>query len=703
MRLPRLLIPGLLLLGLNALLLLDFAGAGLPARVPAPAPDLETTPRLVILGFDGVDHGVLERYLAAGELPALAALARDGTFIPLLSENPPESPVAWASLLTGVGPGGHGIFDFIRRGPEGEALNGMVDVRTPRVLGDRFIVRPPIVQSRLRAPTFLERVNAAGYPVTALRVPLAFPVRELPGAHLLSGLGTPDAAGTVGYSTLYSARLSFVPGRGTFGTGRRPLPGGPGQARYETTLGGPFDPSLGRAENGAKRQREIPLSFEVSAAAGELPGTCRITLQGTSHVVAAGERSPWFAVEFELGTLPAVTVRGRVRFEVRQVEPWLEVLADPVNLGPDAPFPLTTPESWLAELEGRYGILETVGWQEQTFALNDRAQDDRGFLRDVLEDMRRGRGLLAGELDRGDRLVMSVITGPDRAAHAFWRYVDDAHPLHGEIDESLGDPLLTVYREMDAIIGETQAALGPDDLLIVCSDHGFQTWRYEVHLNQWLVDEGYLVLNEDAGDKSLDHVFGGVTDPGIVDWSRTRAYAMGLGQIYLNRRGREHAGIVEPEQAEALMAEIERGLLALSNPLHRGAEVEGEVPVQPVHSVTRLAEAYAGPYAAEAADLQVGFARGHRVSWQTALLGGMRRMGDVVTENLVPWSGDHCSTDRSLVPGVLLSNRTLLGNAAAEFDVRDVAGCVHKWFGLGLEEIDGRPIPLAHPRLGDSP
>ena len=242
-----------------------------------------------------------------------------------------------------------------------------------------------------------------------------------------------------------------------------------------------------------------------------------------------------------------------------------------------------------------------------------------------------------------------------------------------------------------------RARLTPDDVLLVISDHGFQTWRYGVNLNQWLLDEGYLVLRGDAEAKTLDHVFTGMRSQDPVDWSKTRAYALGLGQIYLNRVGREAQGIVEDGEVDALVAEIQAGLLRLENPLL--ATPDDVVGRRAVASVTDLRTVYRGPFAHEAAELQVGFDRGYRVSWQTALLGGMRAGGSVFEVNRVPWSGDHCSTDRRLVPGILFVNRPV-GAAAVEapYEAVDIAATVLRHFGLSTEGLAGRPLPITPAR-----
>ena len=669
----------------NVLLYADVWRHALPPRAPAPAADAETHPRLVVLGVDGVDHGWLRRYLeddarrepAQRQLPNLAQVVERGSLHPLRSEIPPESPVAWASLMTGVNPAKHGITDFVRPGRDYRPLNGMVELRRMRLALGKIPVRPPIVRSRLAAPTFLERIHAAGYPVLGLRQPMLFPARPMPGARMLSGLGTPDIAGGAGFYAVWGSRVNFEEGPTIFGGVQIPLD--PKETtRFETYLPGPPDPSLPRAAGNA-------LARELLG--GRDPTRVAIHLAGRTEVVAVGERSPFMIVPFELSTFPKITVRGHVRFEVKKLDP-LVVLADPVNIyAPTSAFPLTAPASYATELFERYGPFETVGWSEQTFALNDDYQDDEGFLRDLEEDMDRGAGMLLGELDRGGRCVFQVFTATDRALHCFYRYYDQEHPAYvpGRV-EALGDPMLRLYARLDRIVGDVLGRLGPEDVLLICSDHGFQTWRWEVNVNAWLVENGYMTLRGDVREQNLTNFcHGGDLSADAIDWSRTKAYAMGLGQIYLNRKGREEQGIVDDAEADALAREIREKLLPLRNPFRPDE--------RPIKEIYLLHEVYDGPLRDAAAELQLGFDVGYRISWQTALLGGMGK--PVFEQNTYAWSGDHCSTDVSVVEGILLVNRKVPpAPEGRPYQVRDIAATACAFFGVDTSELEGAPIPL---------
>jgi predicted AlkP superfamily phosphohydrolase/phosphomutase len=198
-----------------------------------------------------------------------------------------------------------------------------------------------------------------------------------------------------------------------------------------------------------------------------------------------------------------------------------------------------------------------------------------------------------------------------------------------------------------------------------------------VNLNTWLVQEGFMVLKRPESDaKNLDDLFVAGTFWEHVDWTRTRAYAMGLGQIYFNLRGREGQGVVSPgSEAVALADSITGRLLALIDP------DTGETIVRGVY---KRDDIYRGEYLENASDLQVGFKDGYRVSWQTALGGAP---AGIIYPNMKKWSGDHGSFDFSDTAGTLICTRKL---PKSRYSIMDVAPSVLRHFGITPPaDVDG--------------
>jgi predicted AlkP superfamily phosphohydrolase/phosphomutase len=201
-----------------------------------------------------------------------------------------------------------------------------------------------------------------------------------------------------------------------------------------------------------------------------------------------------------------------------------------------------------------------------------------------------------------------------------------------------------------------------------------------VNLNTWHVQEGFMAIQGQApGEKTLQDLFGGGTFWENVDWSRTRAYAMGLGQIYLNLKGREGHGIVDQAQSQSVQDDLASRLLTMTDP-KTGARM--------VDAVYKRDEIYSGAFVGNASELQVGLAEGYRVSWQSTLGGSPPGL---VYPNMKKWSGDHGSYDYKTTPGTLISSRPI--SAGAVTQIIDIAPTVLKYFGVPVPgDIDGKPI-----------
>ncbi|MGQ0615327.1 MAG: alkaline phosphatase family protein [Planctomycetaceae bacterium] len=647
--------------------------------------------RVVVLGFDGVDPDILREHLAS--LPAVARLARNDSraaaesgYLSCRTTDPPESPVAWATFATGRNPGGHGIFDFVRRDPASETpyqpLNGMVD-RVPPLFGPLDLpLRPPTALNLLSGETFWERVAKGGYRVSVLRMPLTFPA-ELPrGGELLCGLGVPDLRGTNGSYTLFAAGINAWMGDTVFGG--RHIKLYPRKGEASALLEGPIDP---RPSARGKRL-EVPIAFRFENEAAV------VTLPGEPPLMLTRDRfSRWMRVHFTAG--PFVNLHGLVRFLLLRTGPEAAVYASPIQIAPHAPpIPISAPFDFARTLAQRLGPMKTAGWPEDTFAANDRVLGDVHVYRDIEDTYRSDERLLLDRLDHsGAALVSMVFTAQDRMSHLFFRWRDPRHPLYDEAARAafrgqtgVDDPILESYRWMDETLGAVLARLSPQDLLLVVSDHGFHSWRMGVNLNTWLAENGYLTPahpGQADASRTLAQFFRLTAETSHIDWSRTRAYALGLGQIYLNLEGREAGGIVEPAEARALVEEIAAKLRALRSP-------DGE-PV--MKRVILGGEIWRGERMGEAPELQCAFASGYRVSWQTALLGMPPK---VFEENDYPWSGDHCSNDAEETAGILLSNWAL--GPGASPGLEDIAPTVCALFGLPPPQgCDGRAFPLLPP------
>ncbi|HMD31073.1 MAG TPA: alkaline phosphatase family protein [Candidatus Acidoferrales bacterium] len=636
----------------------------LPACTRSPSLSAHS-PRVIVLGIDGMDPQLLERMIAAGSMPNFARLAAlNGGVRRLATSIPPQSPVAWSNLITGLNPGGHGIFDFIHRDPATMELY----LSTSRVEPPAHALRLgqwilPLSHGRTvllrQGKAFWEYLDAAGVPTVVYRIPSNFPPVPTRG-RTLSGMGTPDVLGTYGTFAFYTDDAFAASGSVN---GGRVYPVKVENGIVNTAVFGPYN-----TFRKGDPESSLPLRVAIDAQAA----AADFQLAGREFVLRQGEWSPWIEVRFDL--LPHLaSVKGICRFFLKQVSPTFQLYVTPVNMDPGDPaLPISTPDNFSRELWEELGFFYTQGIAEDTKALSGGYLDDAEYLaqaRSVLDEQLRA---FHEELARyRSGLFFFYFSSLDLNSHMFWRAMDPDSPSYtAEVAEKFGDAVPALYRQMDAVLGEALEKAGEDATVLVVSDHGFAPYHRSFNLNAWLHEHGYLALAPGLAT-------GGNSFQG-VDWAHTRAYGLGLNGLYLNLRGREAHGIVEAgSAADALRHQLARELLDVGDP------VSGDPAITRADLAT---EAYSGPYINGAPDLLIGYNRGYRAGWGT-VLGAVP--GVVFEDNLDPWSGDHCMDYRQ-VPGVLLSNRTILSDAAA---LTDVAPTLLALYGIARPaEMKGKPV-----------
>jgi predicted AlkP superfamily phosphohydrolase/phosphomutase len=557
-----------------------------------------------------------------GDLPFLSRLAQDGGYSSVKTTYPALTPAAWSTFATGTNPGGHGIFEFVHRDP----AKYLPQLAMNRYEQKNAFLPPKAVNLRRGTPVW-EVLSDAGVKSTIVRCPCTYPPDNTYG-RMLAGVGVPDLRGGLGTSTFYSQAESLEEQESenvvTVSVDRNNT--------VSTHLIGPRNPRTGEDVT-----CDIKLSLDPSARKLVVHSDGQPRALG----VREGQWSDWLKVKFKMGLLQSI--RGMVRFFLVRQEPILELYASPINFDPESPlFPISSPPEYAAELAAKLGTFYTVGMAEDHSGLNNGRIDNSAYLQQCEMVLREREQMMLYELDRlDDGLFFCLFDTPDRLAHMFWRFDDiEAQPEGGDHDAAW-HAIEQHYRACDAIVGKALEHVDDQSLMIVLSDHGMNSFRRGVNLNTWLYENDLLALKEGVtpGDLAGDFLRG-------VDWSRTRAYALGLGGIYLNLKDREGQGVVTLEEAESLKEGIARELTGLVDPKHGSSAVRGVVTREQV---------YHGPYAAEAPDLLVNFAPGYRVSWGTPL-GGVPE--GLFEDNLKKWTGDH-AIDPVLVPGVLFMNRPI--------------------------------------------
>ena len=676
-------------------------GALACGRSDGGKPSRRAKQRVLVMGFDGMDPTLARKWMDEGKLPNLRRLAESGTFTTLRTTQPSESPTAWSSFATGVNPGKHNIYDFLVRDFDTYMPDfAMVKSQPPRFLWGLVPTRPPKVTSTRGGTSFWVHAGNDGVPTVVLTVPVTFPPEPVHHGELLAGLPTPDVRATLGTFFYWATDLSsFEEGNTEFGGFLKRLLFDGGVA--QTILRGPENPVLRQEEADLRaKQKQGPLSDEENARLGELaagkdinlPMTVRwtegsgradIEIQGQKLSLKAGEWSDWVPLEFKVNFL--VSVHGMTQLHVVQADRELQLYASPVNFDPRRrhAVALSQPAGFAARLAGQVGVYRTLGWAESADKpLNESRLDEADFLYDCDRAFADREKLILKSLERDDwDLFVAAIETTDRVSHMMWRLVDPRHPMYdAELAAKHGDAIEKVYRRADDLVGRMLAKAPAGTVFMVMSDHGFHSFRRSVNLNTWLTQNGYMVFEgQQGGEKGLADLFGRGKFWEGVDWTRTRAYAVGLGQIYFNLRGRESRGIVSTgAEYAALQDEIAGKLVQLADP------DTGE-PV--MRAVYRRDEVYKGEYLQNAPDLQPGFNDGYRVGWQDTL-GGISRA--VVENNNRKWSGDHCATAAEISGGVLFVNRRI---GSAEPNIVDLSPTVLKLLDVPLPaDLDGKPL-----------
>jgi predicted AlkP superfamily phosphohydrolase/phosphomutase len=422
--------------------------------------------RLLVLGLDGATFDILLPLAEKGELPAIKKLMEEGTRGRLRTVIPPGTGPAWSSIVTGLDPSNHGIFDIIVRAPHSynlAFLNG----------------------ASLRAPAVWDIVGRQGGRVIVLNVPMTYPPREVNGV-MVTGLLTP----------------------------------------------------------------------------------------------LAGKR-------------------------------------------------YTYPEDLAAEIESAAPSYRIVPGQVYS---SGRAGDFLGELRETLEAKRRVLSLLLGREDW--KFAMQVFSETDFLQHALWHVMDETHPRHDAGEAArFGAQVMDIYRRLDSIVGEALDGLGENDSVMLVSDHGAGPLYEFMHANNYLIREGAMRVRPGLASQLKFGLFkAGLTPMNVyrfvsrmrlgrvkmglrwtsggydllrrfffsfsdIDWKRTKAYALSggvYGGLFLNLKGREPRGSVEPADYERTRDELAGLLLGLKHPGTGDALIS---------KVIKREEIYAGRYLSEAPDL----------------------------------------------------------------------------------------------------
>ena len=587
--------------------------------------------KLLVVAFDGLDPVLVRRFAARGLMPNTKKLMEMGSLRNLATSNPPQSPVAWSGFITGEGPDVHGIFDFVHRNPDNlQPYLSTSRVNPPEKTLDLGNLRLPLagggVELLRKGEPFWRNLLQKGIPVTMVKLPVDFPAPQDRNGRFLSGMGTPDIRGSQGSFTFYTDDPRSL-SDDTSGGVVIPVRDN-GDSCYRCRIAGPGNSLV---------EGEPVMETTAEVWADRLAGAVRIDVQGNSFIIGEKQWSPW--VRFSFPALAGIsTVHAIGRFYLKELSPRLRLYLSPLNIDPENPaLPISGPSWYARSIAEAVGPYYTQGFPEDTKALSRGVFNDDDFHSQAQMVFDERLRMFTHALNQWkDGLLFFYFSSTDLNQHMFYRTIDPESPLHSSTPPRFRTIMAELYNKADRAVGQAMELLDRNTELIVLSDHGFAPFNRGFGLNSWLAAEGYShISNPEHRNRDMF---------ACLDWSRTSAYGLGLNSLYVNQAGREPNGTVAPDDREALLQRLAEDLERVIDPFN------GRRPIERAYIVSRMFPGRELP--PWAPDIIVGYSRGYRCSWETAL-GAFPE--EVITDNTDPWSGDHCVAP-ILCPGSLISS-----------------------------------------------
>ena len=444
--------------------------------------------QLVIVGLDGMEPTLVEKFMAEGNLPNLSRLKKEGTYAHLKTTTPAISPVAWSSFMTGSHPCKHNIFDFLSRNtknylPElSSAWIGNPKKFLP--LGKYKIpLSKPIIKGMRKSIPFWKFLGDAGIFSTIIRIPVTFPPEKFKG-HLISGMCAPDLKGSQGTFTFYTSEKEKT----KIDEGGVIIPLTISDNKIETYIPGPENSLL-------KKEEELKLPLKITLDSTNK--TANLNISGKKFTLKEKTLSDWVKITFRPGL--GIKVRAICRFFISEISPNFMMYISPLNIDPEKPaLPISHPFIYSVYIAKLLGSYTTLGEADDTWALNEGILDEDTFIKLAYDNHKESEDMLFNAIDKTKKGVVACwFQVTDSMQHMFFRYLDKKHPAlkFGQNIKS-AKTIEELYLNMDKLVGKVRDKLSKNSCLVIMSDHGFKQFRRGVNLNSWFYCNGYLNLKD---------------------------------------------------------------------------------------------------------------------------------------------------------------------------------------------------------------
>ena len=519
----------------------------------------------------------------------------------------------------------------------------------------------PWVENNRRGPVFWAEAGAR--PATVIRMPVTFPPEAFPDGRMLSGLGVPDISGRIGRPAYFTSDPFFMPREGNDFSVEI--------VRLESNVGRQKVRVLGPPGRAFGREGTIDASLTLSVP--DARDRIVVEAEGARAELSVGQWSDWIPLVFRVN--PLVAIRGYARMRLTSVQPEIGLYLSPIQFDPQhlpPGFTISAPRGFAEELVREYGRYKTMGWAIDTWSIQSGTLPEDAFLEDVKMTADQERRMLRGLLARKDRLLFHYFEFPDRVGHVFWRFRDPEHPAYdAKLAARYGGAVEDSYAAMDEIVGETAKALSPQDVLpralgprvrdvAALGQLQLVAGRERVprpeRKREAAEPRGALLARTVLGGRGLDAI------EGLRDGAGRH-----LRQPRRSRGGRHRRA--RRRVRGAAEAELIQRLTALADPKNGRKAVS---------RVFKREEVYRRFDPRLIPDLIAANLPGYRVSWQSSL--GVPT-DSVFEDNRDVWSGDHCSLDPALVRGVFFSSKAF--RAEPTPGIADVTASVRALVGGG--------------------